>query len=79
MARAKPITMQTKKVDKIIEQELKIFERSLVATPEDRNALDNFANANNGSNDTLLTQMAVQLGYIGALKYIKFRLNNLKQ
>tara|TARA_R100001530_G_scaffold10639_4_gene10527 strand:- start:458 stop:664 length:207 start_codon:yes stop_codon:yes gene_type:complete len=68
--------MQTKKIEKIIEKQLKIFERSLVATPEDRDALDNFANANNGSNDVVLTQMAVQFGYLMALKYIKEKINN---
>jgi hypothetical protein len=56
------------KIDEIIDKELAIFDRSLVATPSNRDRLDQFAQANNGSADILLTQMAVQLGYITALK-----------
>jgi len=52
-----------------------IFDRSLVATPSNRERLDQFAKANNGANDVLLTQMAVQLGYITALKFIKGEIN----
>ena len=63
------------KLDEIIDKELKIFDRSLVATPGDRERLDLFAAANHGVNDVLLVQMAVQLGYITALKFIKEEMN----
>ena len=63
------------KIDEIIDKELAIFDRSIVATPSDREGLDQFAKANNGANDVLLTQMAVQLGYITALKFIKKEIN----
>jgi len=53
-----------------------IFDRSIVATPGNRERLDQFAQANNGANDVLLTQMAVQLGYITALKFIKDEINS---
>jgi hypothetical protein len=63
------------KLDEIIDKELKIFDRSIVATPSDREKLDAFAAANHGVNDFLLTQMAVQLGYVTALKFIKEEVN----
>ena len=59
------------KVKDIIDKELTTFNRSIVATPQDRASLDAFAQANHGSNDVVLTQMAVQLGYVTALEYVK--------
>ena len=59
------------KINKLIEEELATLDRSMVATPKDRTSLDNFAKANKGSSDAVLTQMAVQFGYIQALKFIK--------
>lgn len=44
--------------------------RSIVATPETRKDLDAFSDANYGSNDTLLTQMAVNYGYKIAIENI---------
>lgn len=44
--------------------------RSIVATPETRKDLDVFSDANHGSNDTLLTQMAVNYGYKIAIENI---------
>ena len=46
-----------------IETELKSLERGIVATPNTREDLESFAQANHGSNDILLTQMAIQFGY----------------
>ena len=59
------------KAIEIINKELANFDRSIVATPQDRASLDAFAKANHGSNDVALTQMAVQLGYVTALEYVK--------
>ena len=59
------------KINKLLERELATFDRSIVATPQDRTSLDIFAKANKGSSDAVLTQMAVQFGYIQALKFIK--------
>jgi len=64
-----------RKIDQIINKELTAFDRSIVATPKDRASLDAFAKANQGSSDIILTQMAVQLGYITAVKYIKEQIN----
>ena len=58
-------------IKETLEKELATFDRSIVATPQDRTLLDNFAKANQGSSDEILTQMAVQFGYIQALKFIK--------
>ncbi len=63
------------KINKIIEKELTTFDRSIVATPKDRAALDAFAKANQGSADIILTQMAVQFGYNEALRFIKTEVN----
>ena len=63
------------KINKLLEKELATFDRSIVATPQDRTSLDIFAKANKGSSDAVLTQMAVQFGYIQALKFIKKELS----
>lgn len=63
------------KIDEIIDKELAIFDNSIVVTPDSRERLDQLAQANNGSDDILLTQMAVQLGYVTALKFIKAEIN----
>ena len=63
------------KAIEIINKELANFDRSIVATPQDRASLDAFAKANHGSNDVVLTQMAVQFGYNEALRFIKQELS----
>ena len=64
-----------KSTAELINKELTTFDRSIVATPKDRASLDAFAQANYGSNDVVLTQMAVQFGYNEALKFIKQELS----
>ena len=59
-----------------IENEFKTLDRSIVATPKNRENLDQFAKANMGSMDIILTQMAVQYGYKMALENINNELNN---
>ncbi|MDC3316532.1 hypothetical protein OAV33_01025 [bacterium] len=63
------------KINKLINKELTTFDRSIVATPKNRAALDAFAKANQGSADIVLTQMAVQFGYNEALRFIKQELS----
>ena len=46
------------------------MDRHIVATPESRENLDSFSKANQGSNDMVLTQMAVNYGYKIALENI---------
>ena len=60
----------TNELVKIAEKEIENLKRSIVATPETRENLDAFAKSNNGSSDFLLTQMAVQFGYVLALEMI---------
>ena len=64
-----------KSTAELINKELTTFDRSIVATPKNRAALDAFAKANQGSADTILTQMAVQFGYNEALRFIKTEVN----
>ena len=64
-----------KSTAELINKELTTFDRSIVATPKNRAALDAFAKANQGSADILLTQMAVQFGYTEALRFIKQELS----
>ena len=64
-----------KSTAELINKELTTFDRSIVATPKDRAALDAFAQANQGSADIVLTQMAVQFGYNEALRFIKQELS----
>jgi len=55
----------------ILDKEISALDRSIVATPETREALDAFSKSNYGAMDAVLTQMAVQFGYIYAMKHIK--------
>ena len=57
-----------------IDNELSKLNRGLVATPTEE-YLDEFAEANNGSNDFLLMQLAKNYGYQLALLNIKDKLN----
>ena len=63
-------------IQEFIGKELDSLDRSIVATPETRERLESFANANNGSMDILLMQMAVQYGYKLALENVVEQLKN---
>ena len=60
-------------MEKYINNELNRLEKGLVATPTEK-YLNDFLNANNGSNDFLLMQMAKNYGYKLALLNIKDKL-----
>jgi hypothetical protein len=60
----------SKKVKKYIEKELKKMERGIVATPKNREYLESFAKANQGSMDILLMQMSINFGYKIALENV---------
>ena len=62
----------TEKIKDFVEHELKMLDKSIVATPTE-DYLENFTEANNGSNDFLLMQMAKNLGYKIALLNMKDR------
>ena len=54
-----------------IENEFKALDRGIVATPQNREYLESFAKANNGSMDILLMQMAINFGYKIALENLQ--------
>jgi len=58
-----------------IEQKLQKMDRFIVATPEDVRDLRAFAKANNGCNDLLLMQMAINFGYKAALEEVQDKLS----
>jgi len=57
-------------IEEFIGIKLESLSRSIIATPLTRENLDSFSQANNGANDALLTQMAVQYGYKIALEAV---------
>lgn len=61
-------------IEDYIKDEISKLDRSIVATPQDRSYLEAFANANNGSNDLLLMQMAMNFGYKIALENVQEKL-----
>ena len=54
-----------------IKEEMRKLDKGIVATPQDRDYLESFAEANNGSMDLLLMQMAMQFGYKMALENVQ--------
>jgi len=62
----------TEKIKDFVESELKMLDRGIVATPNEDYLLQ-FTEANNGSNDYLLMQMAKNYGYKIALLNMKDR------
>ncbi len=68
--------MLVKKLNEFLEGELKMLDRSIVATPESRESLESFAKSNQGSMDVLLMQMAMNFGYKLALENVKDKLED---
>ena len=58
------------KLKEYVNQELKQMDRGIVATPKNREYLESFANANQGSMDILLMQMSINFGYKIALENV---------
>jgi len=56
-------------IQKFISTKQKMLDRGIVATPTE-DLLQAFANANNGTNDFLLMQMAKNFGYQLALDHL---------
>ena len=56
---------------KYLKEQYKMLDRGIVATPDSREYLEGFANANGGSADLLLMQMAMNFGYKIALENIE--------
>ena len=62
-------------MEKFFEDQFKMLSRGIVATPDSREDLEQFAKANNGSMDILLMQMAINYGYKIALENVQEELN----
>lgn len=58
-----------------VDKELESLKRSIVATPDTREQLESFANANHGSMDMVLMQQSIQFGYEMALENIRNQIN----
>ena len=58
-------------MENFFEQQFKMLNKGLVATPNTREDLEQFAKANGGSMDILLMQMAINFGYKIALENVK--------
>ena len=58
-------------IKEFLDNKNKMLDRGIVATPGDRDRLELFVNANNGSNDFLLMQMAINFGYKLALEDVE--------
>jgi len=58
-------------MEKFFEEQFKMLSRGIVATPNSREDLEQFAKANGGSMDIILMQMAINFGYKIALENVK--------
>ena len=63
------------KIQDYIKDEISKLDRGIVATPKNREYLESFAKANQGSMDLLLMQMAMNFGYKIALENVQDELN----
>ena len=66
-------------MEKFFEEQFKMLSRGIVATPNSREDLEQFAKANQGSMDILLMQMAINFGYKIALENVKEELEKAAQ
>ena len=58
-----------------LQEQYKMLDRGIVATPDSREYLESFARANGGSADLLLMQLAMNYGYKIALENVEETLN----
>jgi|TARA_R110000850_G_scaffold131032_1_gene251607 hypothetical protein len=63
------------KIQDYIKDEISKLDRGIVATPKSREYLESFCDANHGSNDFLLMQMAMNYGYKIALENMQDELD----
>ena len=61
-------------MEKFFEEQFKMLSRGIVATPNTREDLEQFAKANGGSMDIILMQMAINFGYKIALENVQEQL-----
>jgi hypothetical protein len=65
-------------MEKFFEEQFRMLDRGIVATPNSREDLEAFAKSNQGSMDILLMQMAINFGYKIALENVKEQLEKEK-
>ena len=58
-------------MEKFFEEQFRMLDRGIVATPNTREDLEAFAKANGGSMDILLMQMAMNFGYKMVLENVQ--------
>jgi len=58
-------------MEKFFEEQFRMLDRGIVATPNSREDLEAFAKANGGSMDILLMQMAMNFGYKMAIENVQ--------
>ena len=63
--------MNAERLEEYIKNEFKMLDRGIVATPQTREYLESFAQANHGSMDILLMQMSMNFGYKLALENLQ--------
>ena len=61
-------------IKEYLKQESSKIDRSIVATPESREALEAFATACGGTGTLVMMQMAIQFGYKMALDAVEYKL-----
>ena len=60
-----------KDLQQFLQEQFKMLDRGIVATPNKREDLESFAKANQGSMDILLMHMAMNFGYKIALENVQ--------
>ena len=58
-------------MEKFFEEQFRMLDRGIVATPNTREDLEAFAKSNQGSMDILLMQMAMNFGYKMAMENVQ--------
>jgi len=58
-------------MEKFFEEQFKMLDRGIVATPNTREDLEAFAKSNGGSMDIILMQMAINFGYKMAIENVQ--------
>ena len=58
-------------MEKFFEEQFRMLDRGIVATPNTREDLEAFAKSNQGSMDILLMQMAINFGYKMAIENVQ--------
>ena len=64
-------------MEKFFEEQFRMLDRGIVATPNTRQDLEAFAKSNQGSMDILLMQMAMNFGYKMALENVQEQLQKV--